>query len=117
MLLHARLGQTADLFPRPETALQYTTLFMVGLWAGVTYVILRTGLPFDAAWANAAFFAFGVFGHSWTWFKVYLVIEFSGVLLTLLLIGFLGALGVFIGAFAYEWAAGARVLSVCPSKS
>lgn len=110
MLLHAPLGQTAVLLPRPETTLQYATLFMVGLWAGVMYVILRAGLPFGPAWANAAFFAFGIFGHSWTWFKLYLVIEFSGVLLTLLLIGFIGALGVFIGALAYEWTAGALVL-------
>lgn len=110
MLLHAPLGQTAALLPRPETALQYATLFMVGLWAGAMYVILRAGLPFGRAWANAAFFAFGVFGHCWTWFQLYFAIEFSGVLLPLLLIGFIGSLGVFIGAFAYEWAARACVL-------
>jgi hypothetical protein len=32
------------------------------------------------------------------------VIEFSGVLLAVLFIGFVGSFGVFIGARAYEWA-------------
>jgi hypothetical protein len=104
-MLHAPLGRTAALLPWPETTLQYATLFMVGLGTGVMYVILRTGLPFGPTWANAAFFAFGVFGHSWTWFKLYLVIELSGVFFPVLLIGFIGSLGVFVGVFAYEWAA------------
>ena len=111
LLLHGPLGQTAILLARPATALQYATLFMVGLWAGLMYVILRPGLPLGPAWANTAFFAFGIFGHSWTLFKLYSVIEFSGVLLTVLFIGFVGALGVFIGALAYEWATDARFLS------
>lgn len=110
LLLRDTLGQAAALFASPVTALQYATLFMVGLWAGLMYVIVRPGLPFVSASANAAFFAFGVFGHSWTLFKLYSVIEFSGVLLTVILIGLTGALGVFIGALAYEWATHARFL-------
>lgn len=111
LLLQGPLGQAAALFARPVTALQYATLFMVGLWAGLMYVILRPGLPFGPASANAAFFAFGVFGHSWTLFKLYSVIEFGGVLLTVLFIGLTGALGVFLGALAYEWAVDARFLA------
>ncbi|WP_280709565.1 hypothetical protein [Bradyrhizobium sp. BR13661] len=110
LLLQGSLGQAAALFARPVTAPQYATLFMVGLWAGLMYVSLRPGLPFGPASAKAAFFAFGVFGHSWTLFKLYSVIEFSGVLLTVILIGLMGALGVFVGALAYEWATDARFL-------
>lgn len=108
VLLQAPLGRAAVLLPPPATAFQYITLSMLGLWAGVMYVILRPALPSGSPWVNAAIFAFGVFGHSWIWFNIYWVIEFGGVLLPSFLIGFLGVLGVFIGASAYELAAGAR---------
>ena len=110
LLLQGSLGAAAALFARPVTALQYATLLMVGLWAGLMYVTLRPPPPFGPASANAAFFAFGIFGHSWTLFKLYSVIEFSGVLVTVILIGLMGALGVFIGALVYEWATDARFL-------
>jgi hypothetical protein len=57
---------------------------------------------------GAAFFAFGVFGHSWTWFHLFFVIEFAGVLQVVFLVGLLGALGAFAGALAYEWLARLR---------
>ena len=61
---------------------------------------------FETTWARVAFFAFGVFGHSWTWFHLFLVIiDFASVLLAGLLVGLIGAVGVFAGALAYEWLA------------
>ena len=65
-------------------------------------MILRAGLPFESTWARVAVFAFGVFGHSWTWFHLFFVIEFAGVLHVVLLVGLLGAVGVFAGALSYE---------------
>ena len=93
---------TADLLLVPETLTQIVLLAGLGMWAGVMYVMLRPGLPFSKTWARVAFFAFGVFGHSWTWFHVFFVIEFAGVLPVLLVVGLLGATGVFVGAIAYE---------------
>jgi hypothetical protein len=93
---------TADLLLVPTTFTQYALLAGLGLWAGVMYVMLHTGLPFNKTWARVAFFAFGVFGHSWTWFNVFFVIEFAGVLPAVLVVGLLGAVGVFAGALAYE---------------
>lgn len=98
---------TADLLLVPTTYAQYALLAGLGMWAGVLYVMLRTGLPFNKAWARVAFFAFGVFGHWWTWFHVFFVIEFAGVLPAVLVVGLLGATGVFSGAIAYERLAGA----------
>ena len=66
------------------------------------YVVLRAGLPFESAWARAAFFAFGVFGYCWTWFHLFCAIEFAGVLPAVLIVGFTGAAGVFAGALVYE---------------
>ncbi len=67
------------------------------------YVVLCSALPFESAWARAAFFAFGVFGHSWRWFHMFLVIiDFAGLLHAGLLVGLIGAVGVFAGALAYQ---------------
>jgi len=93
---------TADLLLVPTTLTQVVLLAGLGMWTGVMYVMLRTGLPFNKTWARVAFFAFGVFGHSWTWFHVFFVIEFAGVLPTVLLVGLIGAAGVFAGAIIYE---------------
>jgi len=99
---------TADLLLVPTTFTQYALLAGLGMWAGVVYVMLRTGLPFNKTWARVAFFAFGVFGHSWTMFNVFFVIEFAGVLPAILFLGLLGATGVFAGAMTYERFAGGR---------
>ena len=99
---------TAVLLLVPETLTQIVLLAGLGMWAGVMYVMLRPGLPFSTTWARVAFFAFGVFGHSWTWFHVFFVIEFAGVLPVLLVVGLLGATGVFVGALAYEGIASGR---------
>ena len=99
---------TADLLLVPETLTQYALLAGLGVWVGMMYVMLRTGLPFNNIWARVAFFAFGVFGHSWTWFNVFFVIEFAGVLPAVLVVGLLGAVGVFAGALAYEGIASGR---------
>ena len=48
------------------TLLQNALLAGLGTWVGGMYVVLREGLPFERSWARAAFFAFGVFGLSWT---------------------------------------------------
>lgn len=107
---------TAELLLVPETLTQILLLAGLGLWAGVMYVMLRAGLPFNSVGARAAFFAFGVFGHSWTWFNVFFVIEFAGVLPTVLVLGLLGATGVFAGAIAYERiAGGSRQMTDGPS--
>ena len=86
----------------PTTLRQFVVLSGLGVCAGVMFVMLREGLPFNGTLARVAFFAFGVFGHSWTWFHLFNVIDFKGVLVTVLLLGLMGATGVFAGALAYE---------------
>jgi hypothetical protein len=89
----------------PASPLQFALLAGLGVWVGGMFVVLRAGLPFESTWARAAFFAFGVFGYCWTWFHLFFVIEFAGVLPAVLLVGLTGAVGVFAGARAYEWLA------------
>jgi len=105
-LLADVVGPAASILLAPANPLQFALLAVTGLWAGGMYVVLRAGLPFDSTWARVAFFAFGVFGLSWTWFHLFFVIEFADVLHAVLLIGLVGATGVFGGALAYEWLAG-----------
>jgi hypothetical protein len=93
---------TANLLLVPTTLTQIGVLSGLGLWVGVMYVMLRTGLPFNKTWSRVAFFAFGVFGHCWTLFHLFFVIEFAGVLPVGLLTGLIGATGVFVGAITYE---------------
>lgn len=103
------VASATDLLLVPVTLPQIALLFGLGAWVGGMFVVLRAGLPFDNALARVAFFAFGVFGHSWTWFHLFFVIEFAGVLPAVLLVGLIGAVGVFAGALAYEgFAAGRR---------
>ncbi len=97
------VGPTSRLLLVPTTPLHFALLTGLGVWVGGMYVVLRAGPPFDSIWARVAFFAFGVFGHSWTWFHLFFVIEFAGVLHTVLLVGLMGAVGVAAGALAYEW--------------
>jgi hypothetical protein len=99
---------SADLLLVPTTLSQILLLFGLGVWVGVMFVVLRAGLPFDSTWARVAFFAFGIFGFSWTLFHLFFVIEFAGVLPTILCVGLIGAVGVFAGALAYEGFAGGR---------
>lgn len=81
----------------------FALLAGLGLWAGGMYRVLRPWLPFESPQARVAFFAFGIFGHCWTWFHLFIpVMDFAGVLHTGLLVGLLGALGVFAGGLAYE---------------
>ena len=96
------LGTTTGLLLVPTAPLQVALLFGLGLWVGGMYVVLRAGLPLVSRWARVGFFAFGIFGHSWTWFNLFFVIEFAGVGLELILLGLVGAVGVFAGALAYE---------------
>ena len=110
------VGSASSLLFVPTNLLQFALLAGLGLWVGGMYVVLRVGLPFDSTWAQVAFFAFGVFGFSWTWFHLFLVIiDLAGLLYVGLLVGFLGAAGVFAGAIAYEWLA--RVLPTPHNKS
>ena len=99
-------GETADLFLRPGSSLQYGILVALGVWAGLMFVMLRHALPFQSVMARSALFAFGLFGHSWMLFNLFFVIEFAGVFLTTLLTGLMGSAGVFVGIVAYEWIAG-----------
>ena len=100
-------ASTAVLLLMPETLTQIALLAGLGMWVGVVYVMLRPALPFNTTWARVVFFAFGVFGYWWTWFHVFFVIEFAGVLPVVLVVGLLGATGVFVGAISYERLAGA----------
>lgn len=102
------LADTADLLLRPRSLLQYGLLLGLGIWAGQMFVMLRHALPLRRSMARSAFFAFGVFGHSWTLFHLFFVIEFSDVFVTTLLTGLIGSVGVFVGVVAYEWTAGNR---------
>jgi len=100
------LAETADLLLRPGSSLQYGLLLGLGLWAGQMFVMLRHALPLRNAMGRSAFFAIGVFGHSWILFHLFFVIEFSGVFTTTLLTGFMGSVGIFVGIVAYEWSVG-----------
>jgi hypothetical protein len=100
------IGPGSSLLFVPTTPLQIALLAGLGIWVGGMYVVLRAGLPFESTWARVAFFAFGVFGFSWTWFHMFLVIiDLAGLLHVGLLVGLPGAVGVFAGALAYEWLA------------
>lgn len=105
-LIAPLLPSTASLLLVPKTLPQVTLLLGLGVWVGLMYAVLRAALPFERPLARAAFFAFGVFGHCWTWFHVFFVIEFAGVLPATLLVGVIGATGTFVGALAYERLAG-----------
>jgi hypothetical protein len=107
-LLADLVGSTSGVLLVPTTPLQIATLAGLGIWVGGMYVVLRAGPRFESTWARAGFFAFGVFGVSWTWFHLFFVVEFAGVLDEVLLVGLIGAVGVFAGALAYEWYAGVR---------
>ena len=100
------LAETADLLLRPGSALQYGLLLGLGVWAGQMFVMLRHALPLRSAVVCSAFFAFGVFGHSWILFHVFFVIEFSDVFATTVLTGLVGSVGIFVGIVAYEWTVG-----------
>jgi hypothetical protein len=104
--LERLIGPASSLLFVPTNSLQLALLAGLGLWVGGMYVVLRSGLPFESTWARVAFFAFGVFGFSWTWFHMFLVIiDLAGLLHVGLLAGLSGAVGVFVGALAYEWLA------------
>ena len=87
-------------------SLQYGLLLAIGAWAGQMFVMPRHALPFKKVVARSAFFAFGVFGHSWLLFHLFYVVEFAGVFVTTLLAGVMESAGVFVGIVAYEWTAG-----------
>jgi hypothetical protein len=103
MLLTGSVPLGAELLLVPESLPQLMLLFGLGIWAGVMFVVLRKGLPFESMWANAALFAFGIFGHSWIWFQLFLVIvDFSDAFLPVLFVSLIDAFGVFIGILGYE---------------
>ncbi|MCP5073874.1 MAG: hypothetical protein GY947_11345 [Rhodobacteraceae bacterium] len=91
-----------DLLRLPSRPIHFLLLFGLGVWSGLMFAVLRTGLPFANRWARAAFFAFGVFGHSWAWFHLFFVIEFASVLPLVLTTGLIGAVSAFAGVMGYE---------------
>ncbi|WP_126456602.1 hypothetical protein [Sulfuriflexus mobilis] len=106
ILLAVPFAETAEILLRPESLLQYGLLLALGAWAGQMFVMLRHTLPFKNVVPRSAFFAFGVFGHSWIWFHVFFVHDFAGVFTTAVLTGLMGSVGVFVGTVVYEWTAG-----------
>jgi hypothetical protein len=107
-LLADPFRRTAILLLLPTNTSQVLLLLALGIWVGGMYIVLRTVLPFQSSSAQAALFAFGIFGPCWTWFNLFFAIEFSGVIPTLLILGFMGSLGVFIGAIVYEGIQGVK---------
>ena len=101
-LLAVPFDETSVVLLQPASSLQYGLLVALGAWAGQMFVMLRHTLPFKSTVVRSAFFAFGVFGHSWILFHLFFVIEFSGVFMTTLLTGLMGSTGVFVGIIAYE---------------
>lgn len=102
-LLAVLVGPAWSLLLVPTNPLQFALLAAVGLWTGGMYVILRDWLPFEETWARVAFFAFGIFGHCWTQFHLFIpIIEFADILHVGLLVGLVGAVGVFVGSLSYE---------------
>jgi hypothetical protein len=102
-LLAGLVGPAWSLLLVPTNPLQFALLAAVGLWAGGMYVILRDWLPLEKTWARVAFFAFGIFGHCWTQFHLFIpIIEFADILHVGPLVGLVGAVGVFVGALSYE---------------
>ena len=100
------VSPASSLLFAPTNPIQFALLTGLGLWIGGMYIALHAGLPNDSTWTRVAFFAFGVFGFSWTWFHMFLVIiDLAGLLHVGLLAGLMGAVGVFAGAFTYEWLA------------
>jgi hypothetical protein len=99
---------STDLLRLPGRPIHFLLLFALGVWSGLMFVILRRGLPFANRWARAAFFAFGVFGHSWAWFHCFFIIEFAGVLSLVLTAGLIGAISVFAGVMICELAPASR---------
>jgi hypothetical protein len=100
------VGPASPLLFVPTTPRQFALLAGLGIWVGGMCAVLHAGLPFESTWARAAFFGFGVFGHSWTWFHLFIpIMDVAGALSAGLLVGLIGAVGVFVGALAYEWLA------------
>jgi hypothetical protein len=109
MFLVRSITLAPELLLVPSTLPQYALLSGLGIWAGLMFVMIQEGLPFQSSLARAALFAFGIFGHSWIWFQLFLVIvDFSEMLLPVLLVSLIGASGVFAGTLAYEGIAGWR---------
>lgn len=99
---------STDLLRLPSQPVHFLLLFALGTWSGLMFAFLRKGLPFANPWARAAFFAFGVFGHSWAWFHLFFVIEFAGVLPLVLTTGLIGAVSALVGVMVYELASHQR---------
>ena len=95
---------STDLLRLPSRPSHFFLLFALGVWCGIMFISLRSGLPFGNRWSRAAFFSFGVFGHSWAWFHLFFVIEFAGVLAIVLTTGLTGAVSAFAAVAGYELA-------------
>lgn len=100
---------STDLLRLPSQPIHLLLLFALGIWSGLMFAVLRKGLPFASRWARAVFFAFGVFGHSWAWFHLFFVIEFTGILPLVLTTGLIGAVSAFVGVMGYELASRQRL--------
>ena len=100
---------STDLLRLPSQPIHFLLLFALGVWCGLMFAVLRKGLHFENRWATAAFFAFGVFGHSWAWFHLFFVIEFAGIVPLVLTTGLIGAVSAFAGVMGFEFASHRRL--------
>ncbi len=86
--------------PRGVVGFLWLTAF--GVCIGAMYAVFHGCLTFKSVWANAAFFAVVVVGHSWIWFNTFFNLLYADVLLAMVSMCALDLAGVFVGVAVYE---------------
>jgi|GEM_PF-5416089 len=104
----------ARLMYTPHSAVGFLAVAAFGGWAGVMYVVLRSGMPRSSIWVQSGVFAVVVFGHSWLWFNTFFNILYAGVLLPLVSMCLIDIFAVFVGVVLYETLAKRRTAVAGP---
>lgn len=112
LLVDDPAGIPARLMFTPHNAAGYLAVAAFGGWAGVMYLVLRSGMPSSSIWAQSGVFAVVVFGHSWLWFNLFFNILYSKVLRHLATMSLIDIFAVFVGVILYEQLLGHRFASV-----
>ncbi len=86
----------------PGSVVGFLWLGTFGACIGAMYVIFHSCLTFRSIWANAAFFAVVLVGHSWVWFNMFFNLLYADVLLRMLSMCALDIVGIFVGVAVYE---------------